>query len=78
MVIKFTRYGTKLYAETPQGEWAFGEYQGLYEWRAGERIDYTGADKQAAVNGGRLIMCATPGPKQRGIASALDMKTRMN
>lgn len=68
----------KVYAETPGGEWAFSDQQGLYEWRDGDRIDYSGGDKQAADSNGRWTLCGTPGPRQRGIAAALDLKARMN
>lgn len=44
----FERYGRKLYARTPGGEIAYGDGQGLYEWRDGERIHYSGGDQQAS------------------------------
>ncbi len=47
----FERHGEKLYARTPRGEIAHGEAQGLYEWRHGKRIDYTGGDRPAALDG---------------------------
>lgn len=44
----FRRYGAKLYASTPAGEYAYGDSQGLYEWRDGQRIHYSGGDQQAS------------------------------
>lgn len=44
----FERYGCKLYAKTPGGEYAYGDAQGLYEWRGHERIHYSGGDQQAS------------------------------
>jgi hypothetical protein len=48
----FERCGVKLYARTPAGEYAYGDSQGLYEWRDGDRIHYSGGDQQAASAGG--------------------------
>ncbi len=48
----FEHYGVKLYARTAAGEYAYGDSQGLYEWRDGERIQYSGGDQQAASAGG--------------------------
>lgn len=45
----FVRSGSKWYARTPEGELAYGEGQGLYEWRkhGRERVDHTGADRSS-------------------------------
>jgi hypothetical protein len=48
----FTRHGRKFYARTPAGEYAYGDGQGLYEWRDGQRIHYSGGDRQASSDGG--------------------------
>jgi hypothetical protein len=59
----FKRSGAKWFAETPAGELAYGDSQGLYEWRRVHlpgggmtcvRIDYSGGDQQAARNGQML------------------------
>jgi hypothetical protein len=48
----FERYGCKVYARTPGGEYAYSDDQGLYEWRGHERIHYSGGDRQASSGGG--------------------------
>jgi len=48
----FVRHGRKFYARTPGGEYAYGDGQGLYEWRDGQRIHYSGGDQQASSSGG--------------------------
>lgn len=48
----FARCGITLYARTPGGEIAFGDATGLYEWRDGERIHYSGGDRQGSSCGG--------------------------
>lgn len=50
--LRFIRYRSKLYARTPGGELAYGDSQGLYEWRDGKRIHYSGGDQQASSGGG--------------------------
>ena len=52
MPLVFVRYGCKLYAKTPAGEYAYGDSQGLYEWRDHQRIHYSGGDQQAASSSG--------------------------
>lgn len=52
MWLVFRRYGSKLYAATPAGEYAYGDSQGLYEWRGHQRIHYSGGDQQASSRGG--------------------------
>ncbi len=81
--------GAKVYAQTPSGELAFGDSQGLYEWRNGVRIDYTGGDRQGSSGGqmwtsGPVGMDPTPealrhaaGPKRRGFQAALSRR-RLN
>jgi hypothetical protein len=44
----FRRDGSKFYARTPGGEIAYGDASGLYEWRHGKRIHYSGGDQQAS------------------------------
>jgi hypothetical protein len=51
MWLRFEHYGSKLYARTPSGEYAYGDMQGLYEWRGSERIHYSGGDRQASSEG---------------------------
>lgn len=63
--------GRKWYARTPGGEYAWGEYQGLYEWRNGQRIAYTGADMQISTPEGMHTIHARPEPSLRGFAYAL-------
>ncbi len=81
MFLRFVSpYSTgKVYAETPMGEYAYADRQGLYEWRNGERIDHSGGDKQISSNGQLWIAglpCKT-GPKTRGIQEAL-RRARLN
>jgi hypothetical protein len=52
MWLIFVRYGSKLYAQTPAGEYAYGDVSGLYEWRGSTRIHYSGGDRQASSSGG--------------------------
>lgn len=73
----FERYGRKMYARTRAGEWAYGDSQGLYEWRDGELIYYSGGDRQASDREGFWTTSATPGhvrAHQRGRAAALDRR----
>lgn len=69
--LRFRRHGEKWYAETPAGELAFGDRQGLYEWRDGRRIHYTGGDQTHVVDG--QLTYGTPGgePHRRGLAAYL-------
>lgn len=46
--LEFIRYRVKAYARTPDGELAYGDAQGLYEWRGGTLIFYSGGDRQAS------------------------------
>jgi hypothetical protein len=55
----FTRHGSKFYASTPGGEIAYGDSQGLYEWRNGQVIVYSGGDRQASDPGGFWTTSAT-------------------
>lgn len=64
------RYGAKWYFRTPMGELAYGEGQGLYEWRDGQRIDHTGGDQQAASGGRRHTMHSSSSAKLRGLYEA--------
>jgi len=68
--------GRKWYARTPTGELAWSDQQGLYEWRNGQRIAYTGADRQAADSTGRWTLHGRPEPNQRGIAYAVSQYTQ--
>ena len=68
--------GRKWYAETPSGELAFSDTQGLYEWRDGQRIAYTGADRQAADSNGKWTLHGRPEPNQRGILYAVRQYTQ--
>jgi hypothetical protein len=60
----FTALGHKVYAETPGGEYAYSDAQGLYEWRRVPkavpdmyggtelvRIQYSGGDRQGSSHG---------------------------
>lgn len=64
-------FGSKVYARTPAGEYAFADGQGLYEWRNGELIRYSGGDRQCSSDGAMWITHANPGPYLRGFHSAL-------
>jgi hypothetical protein len=50
--VRFERHGAKFCARTPHGELAYSDAQGLYEWRGGQRIHYSGGDRQASGGGG--------------------------
>jgi len=77
MDLIFERYGQKMYARTWGGELAFGENSGLHEWREGQRIDYTGGDRQHSGNG-RMWMTGGRGePARLGFAAAVS-PLRMN
>jgi hypothetical protein len=75
----FKRGGlAKWYAETPTGEWAWAESQGVYSWHRDEetgelqRTDYGyGADRQYSTPEGMYTTCANPEPKVRGFQAAL-------
>jgi hypothetical protein len=77
MWLRFRRHGSKWYAETPAGEYAFGDQQGLYEWRRIdgrlERIDHTGGDRSHVIHGQmtRPGQGGNGGPKLRGFAAAV-------
>ena len=71
MMLKFVRYGSKWYAATPIGEFQFGDFQGLNEWRNGRRIHYTGGDQQAAVDGQWLHHMTNPETYARAFTVAL-------
>lgn len=83
----FGHGGVKLYARTPGGEYAYGDAQGLYEWRDGERIHYSGGDRQGSshgrfwISGGSLgaDLARRPGswPHRRGYVASLSRR-RMN
>lgn len=53
----------KWYAETPAGEYAWADHQGLYEWRREhgqlQRIDYTGGDRQCSEPAGMWTWSGT-------------------
>jgi len=70
MLLRFEQYRLKVYAQTPQGEFAFGDATGLYEWRRHERISYTGGDRQAAVGGRMLSSGGTGRPLALGFHEA--------
>ncbi|KAB2347311.1 hypothetical protein [Actinomadura rudentiformis] len=38
----------KWYARTATGEIAYSDTQGLYQWHDGQRIDYSGGDRQCS------------------------------
>lgn len=80
----FVDHGVKLYARTPAGEYAYGDRQGLYEWRDGQRIDYSGGDQQHSDRSG--FWHSGPGgddrpkagwPGRRGYVAAL-ARRRLN
>jgi hypothetical protein len=66
--LEFKVHGRKVYAQTPGGEYAYSDSQGLYEWRRVPytgpqtpglpmdtilvRIDYSGGDRQASDRDG--------------------------
>jgi len=60
----------KWYSRTPTGEFAFSDFQGLYEWRDSERIQYSGGDRQASDHNGRWYMSGNGEPNLRGFAAA--------
>jgi hypothetical protein len=80
----FVNYGVKLYAATPGGEIAYGDSQGLYEWRDGERIHYSGGDRQGSshgrfwISGGNLagdLRCDLASwPHRRGYVASLSRR----
>jgi hypothetical protein len=70
-LLRFVRLGAKLYAETPSGEFQFGDYSGLNEWRDGRRIHYTGGDRQAADGGQWLQFMTNPETFAHGWSAAL-------
>jgi hypothetical protein len=80
----FERCGVKLYARTPAGEYAYGDGQGLYEWRDGERIHYSGGDRQGSshgrfwISGGNLagdLRCDLASwPHRRGYVASLSRR----
>lgn len=79
MFLIFKRGGlAKWYAETPTGEWAWAESQGVYAWHRDpvtqelQRIDYgMGADRQYSTPEGMYRTEANPEPKVRGMQAAL-------
>jgi hypothetical protein len=83
----FADYGVKLYARTPGGEYAYADSQGLYEWRDGERIHYSGGDRQGSSHGGfwtsggnlaaDLAREPASWPSRRGYVAALSRR-RLN
>jgi hypothetical protein len=78
MFLRFIRHGEKWYAQTPNGEYAFSERIGLYEWSHDSRnklirTDHIGGDRQISSNG-ELWTIGRPefsGPKLRGFRAAL-------
>lgn len=83
--LTFTRHGGKWYAQTPRGEYAWSESQGLYEWRDGQRIHYSGADRQGSSDGQMWVSGPeAPGrdprtfPHRLGAAAAVMNRTRLN
>lgn len=81
----FTGYGVKLYARTPGGEYAYGDGQGLYEWRDGRRIHYSGGDRQFSDRKGmHRFGPEAPGrppgssPYDRGARAAVMNRARLN
>lgn len=84
MWLKFEGGPHKWYAKTPLGEYAYGEYQGLYEWtRLDEdgkpslfgnfsRISYSGGDHQASDSKGRRTIHSRPEPNERGLEYAIN------
>lgn len=73
----FATHGTKLYAKTPTGEYAFGDVQGLYEWRRpdpegrAQRIDHTGGDRVGAKAGKAIRAGGDGSPSRRGLTDAM-------
>lgn len=68
--------GNKWYAKTPDGEYAWSDVQGLYEWthdKNGQlaRIAYTGGDRQASDRNGKWTLHARPEPNIRGFRYAI-------
>jgi hypothetical protein len=76
MPLVFVRpYGPdrKAYARTPAGELAYSDSQGLYEWRDGKRIHYSGGDQQASSGGGfHRHSSLVDEPFLRGLAAIAD------
>lgn len=71
LFLVFTTHGTKVFARTPLGEYAFGESQGLYEWTRDAkgrsiRIAHTGSDRTNVVDGQVTHSTARPEPRIRG------------
>jgi hypothetical protein len=83
MWLRFHDYGVKAYARTPGGEYAWSNRSGLYEWRDGVRIHYTGGDQQWSDRNGMWTDGPAgdrgdrPWPHQLGFAAALS-KVRVN
>lgn len=58
----------KWFARTPDGEYAFSDAQGLYEWHHRDpthfglltRTQYTGGDRQCSSNGALWTSSGTP------------------
>ncbi len=62
----FERHGSEEWvAPTPMGEIAYGEFQGIYEWRDRQRIDHTGGDQAVIVEGTLLVRSNCGGPARR-------------
>lgn len=78
MPLRFIRHGEKLYAKTPGGEYAYGDSQGLYEWRDRLRIDHSGGDRQGSSDGRLWTASPYPEPMLRGIREAVMNRARLN
>lgn len=71
MELVFVQHGEKFYAKTPGGEIAVSPSGKVYEWRDGERIDYTGGDYQCSGDGVMWTMHSQEGPSLRGFRAVL-------
>lgn len=61
----------KWYAETACGEFAFSDKQGLYQWHKGQRIDYSGGDRQGSSNGQMWVTGKGLDPTKPGLPAYL-------
>ena len=90
-LLRFTRGGPeKWYARTADGEFAYGEGQGLYQWHrdgTGEliRTHYSGGDRQCSSNGELWQLGGAAGatldaptPTSRGLIAAFNTSSRRN
>ena len=83
MFLRFSRYRNKWYAETPTGELAWADGQGLSEWTRDDndrpiRTDYTGGDRQISGDGQLWTISSSANTaKIRGFLAAISTQ-RLN